>query len=258
MKLQDKVAVITGGSRGIGLGCVRVFVKHGATVVFCSDDEAEGLVVEKQFTDEGAAVRFVPADVRVEDDVQRLIDNAAAQHGRLDCLVNNVGWHPPAVEIDDIATADFEALIRLNLTSTFLGCKFAAPHLRKTAGSIINIASKVGLVGQAKAVSYVTTKAAQVGLTKALALDMAAAGVRVNAVCPAGVLTPMMQSWAATLENPDEALAKEDANHPLGRMASIDEIGEVCAFLASDEAAFVTGQAICPDGGAGLGYQRWD
>jgi len=114
----------------------------------------------------------------------------------------------------------------------------------------------VALVGQAAAPAYVSTKAGQIGLTRALALDLAADGVRVNAVCPAGVMTPLMQEWADTEYDPQEALRMVDRWHPLGRMATSEEVGEVCAFLASAEASFITGQVICPDGGAALGYAQ--
>ena len=112
----------------------------------------------------------------------------------------------------------------------------------------------MALVGQGAAASYVSTKAGQIGLTRALALDLAKDGERVNAVCPAGVMTPLMKAWADTEYDPAAALKIVDRWHPLGRMATIDEIGEVCAFLASKEASFMTGQVICPDGGAALGY----
>ena len=185
-----------------------------------------------------------------------LVERAVQRFGRLDCMVNNAGWHPPALTIEQTSVEDFENLLRLNLTSTFMGCKFAVPHLRKTRGTIINMSSEVALIGQAAAPSYVATKAGQIGLTRALALDLAPDGIRVNAVCPAGVMTPLMQEWANTQYDPQAALKMVDSWHPLGRMATIDEIGEVCAFLASSEAAFITGQTICPDGGAPLGYRR--
>jgi len=256
MKLQDHVAIITGGSKGIGFGCAQAFAKYGCRVVMAARGEEAGRAAEKQLTDAGHTALFVPTDVTREADMQALVETTVDRFGRLACLVNNAGWHPPAMTIDQTTVEDYEALLRLNLTSTFMGCKFALPHLRKTRGNIINMSSEVGLIGQAQAPAYVSTKAGQVGLTKALALDLASEGIRVNAVCPAGVMTPLMQDWANTEYDPEAALAMVDSWHPLGRMATIEEIGEVCAFLASNEAAFLTGQAICPDGGAALGYRR--
>ena len=255
MKLQDKVAVITGGSAGIGFGCARVFGKHGCKVVIGSRGRETGQAAEKQLTEAGYAALFIQTDVTVPSEMGRLIETAVDRFGRLDCMINNAGFHPPAETIDVVSVEDFEQLLRLNLTSTFCGCKLAVPHLRKTRGSIINISSEAGVFGQAEALRYATTKAGQIGLTKALALDLAPEGIRVNAVCPAGVLTPMWEQWAASLDDPGQALEMAKRAHPIGRLATIDEIGEVCAFLASEEASFITGQAICPDGGAGLGFR---
>ena len=256
MKLQNKVAVITGGSKGIGLGCARVFAKYGCRVVIAARGEEAGRAAEKELTNAGHTAVFVPTDVQEQADFEALVNTTVERFGRLDCIVNNAGWHPPAMSIDQTSVEDFEKLLRLNLTSTFMGCKLAVPHLRKTRGSIINMSSEVALIGQAAAPGYVSTKGGQLGLTRALALDLAPEGVRVNAVCPAGVMTPLMQEWADTQYDPAAALKMVDSWHPVGRMATIEEIGEVCAFLASDEAAFVTGQVICPDGGAALGYRR--
>lgn len=254
MKLQDKVAIITGGSKGIGLGCARVMGKHGCKVVIASRGDQAGKEAENDLRQAGIEARFISCDVTKESDMTNMVDQTIEAYGRLDCLINNAGWHPPAMSIDQISLDDFESLLRLNLTSTFLGCKLAVPHLLKTRGCIINMSSAVGEIGQAAAVSYVTTKAGQIGMSKALALDMAPLGVRVNAVAPAGVMTPLMQEWADTEYDPKAALEMVDRWHPIGRMATIDEIGEVCAFLASNEASFITGQVMLIDGGAGLGY----
>lgn len=256
MKLDGKVAIITGGSKGIGLGCARVFAQHGCKVVLAARGTAEGEAVQAALTKAGHTALFISCDVSIESDLRSLVETTVQRFGRLDCMLNNAGWHPPALTIDQTSVEDFEHLLRLNLTSTFMGCKFAVPHLRKTRGTIINMSSEVALIGQAAAPSYVATKAGQIGLTRALALDLAPDGIRVNAVCPAGVMTPLMQEWANSQYDPQAALKMVDSWHPLGRMATIDEIGEVCAFLASSEAAFITGQTICPDGGAPLGYRR--
>ncbi len=256
MKLQDTVAVITGGSKGIGLGCAKVFARYGCSVTIAARGERDGQAAARSIVDEGGKAVYVRCDVTSEDDVRSLVDGTVERLGRLDCFVNNAGWHPPAMTIDEISVADFEKLLRLNLTSTFMGCKYAVPHLRKTRGCIINMSSEVALMGQSDAPSYVSSKAGQIGLTKALAVDLGPEGVRVNAVCPAGVMTPLMKEWADTQYDPKAALEMVGGWHLLGRMATIEEIGEVCAFLASDEASFITGQAICPDGGASLGYRR--
>jgi L-fucose dehydrogenase len=256
MKLQGKVAVVTGGSKGIGLGCARVFARYGAAVVIAARGQEAGQQAEQELTDAGHAALFVQADVTREADVEALVDAAVDRFERLDCMLNGVGWHPPATPIDQMSLEDFHHHVQVNLTSTFLGCKHAVPHLRKTRGCIINMSDEVALIGQAEAPSYVAAKAGQIGLTRALALDLAAEGIRVNAVCPAGVLTPLLQEWAESHDDPETALGMVDSWHPLGRMATVEEIGEVCAFLASEEAAFITGQAICPDGGAALGYRR--
>jgi NAD(P)-dependent dehydrogenase (short-subunit alcohol dehydrogenase family) len=256
MKLAGKVALITGGTQGIGLGCARTFAKHGAAVVLASIDANGGPNVEEEFRAEGHKALFLLADVTQEAAVQGAIDNTIAHFGRLDCLVNNAGWHPPATGLAETRVEDFERLLRLNLTSTFMGCKYALPHLKLSRGSILIMSSEVALIGQAEASAYVASKAGQVGLAKALALELAPLGIRVNAVCPAGVMTPLMREWANTQYDPAGALATVDSWHPLGRMATIEEIGEVCAFLASEEASFITGQTICPDGGAVLGYRR--
>lgn len=254
MKLQGKVAVVTGGSKGIGLGCARAFAGHGAAVVIGARGEADGRAAEQGLVDAGHAALLVPCDVTCEDDLRRLIETAVERFGRLDCLVSNAGWHPPDMTIDQTGLADFERLLRWNLTSTFLGCKLAVPHLRKTRGTIIVMSSAVAVVGQKAAVSYVTTKAGQIGLTRALAADLAPEGIRVNAVLPGAVRTPLMEDWARTQsDDPEAFLALADRAHPLGRMGTIDEIGEICAFLASDESSFITGQTLYADGGVRLG-----
>lgn len=256
MKLKDQVAVITGGTQGIGLGCAEVFARHGAAVVVASNTPEIGHEVEHRLRESGHRALFIATDVTDETAVQSLAETTVAHFGRLDCWLNNAGWHPPSVTIEETSVADFEQLLRLNLTSTFMGCKYAVPHLAATRGSIINMSSEVALIGQGQAPAYVASKAGQIGLTRALAIDLAPRGVRVNAVCPAGVMTPLMRQWADSQYDPAASLKMVDSWHLLGRMATPEEIGEVCAFLASSEASFMTGQVLCPDGGAALGYRR--
>lgn len=256
MKLSGKVVIVTGGAQGIGLGCARAMSAHGATIVIADRDLAAGQAAVDDLRRLGRVADFISTDVTIETQFARTIEETVARFKRLDCLVNNAGWHPPAQTIDDATVEEFESLVRLNLTSTFIGSKLAVPRLRTTRGTLIFMSSEVALIGQGAAPAYVATKAGQIGLMRALALDLAADGVRVNAICPAGVMTPLMRQWADTQYDPAAALAMVDSWHALGRMATIDEIGEVAAWLASDESSFVTGQTICPDGGAALGYRR--
>src|SRR5687768_916709 len=148
MKLKDKVAIITGGAKGIGQGCARVLAKHGAHVVVADRDDKAGAATVAEIKAAGGRAAFMHCDVTKEEDIRGVIEITVRQHGRLDCMVNNAGWHPPAVTIDQISVADFEAQLRLNLTSTFIGCKYAVPHLRKTKGSIVVMSSMTGKLGQ--------------------------------------------------------------------------------------------------------------
>ena len=253
-RLDEKVAVITGSGRGIGRGCALVFAREGCKVVVATRTEGSGTKTVKDIEDEGGEALFVQTDVSVPAQLAEAVNTAVERYGRLDVLINNAGWHPPSMTIDETDLEDFESLLRLNLTSTFLGCKYAVKHLRKTRGCIINIASMVGILGQNNAVSYCATKAGQIGLTKALAMELAPVGVRVNAVLPAGVDTPLMHEWASSMPDTEASLQLVDAIHPIGRMATAEEIGRACLFLASEDAAFVTGHSLQVDGGASLDY----
>ncbi len=250
MRYADRVVVVTGGTRGIGEGIVRAFVREGARVVAVSNERAAG---EDLAAEVGNGCVFAYADVRVEHEVRAVIDGAADRHGRLDCLVNNAGTHMAHRAIDDITPAEFRALIELNLVSQFLACRIALPHLRRTGGSIINMASLVGSIGQAHAVDYVATKGAIVALTKALAIDEAAHGVRVNSVSPGNIDTPLWQSFADAADDPGAARQEGAAAQWLARLGTADEVGRLCVYLAA-EATYTTGVDHLVTGGAELGY----
>ncbi len=257
MRYKDKVVIITGGSKGIGLGCVKIFVSEGgARVVFCSRNEAEGRAVEAEMNAMGpGSAHFVRADVSRVEDIQRLIDGTAERFGRIDCLINNAGWHPPHKPIDDFSVEDFRALLDLNLVSYFAACKLALPHLRRVQGNIINMSSLVGSMGQIGATTYVATKGGITAFTKALAVDEAAHGVRVNAVSPGNVYTPLWQEAIDAAPDPARCRADGDAAQLLGRMGTIEEAGRLCLFIAA-EATFTTGVDHILSGGAELGYGR--
>jgi NAD(P)-dependent dehydrogenase (short-subunit alcohol dehydrogenase family) len=169
--------------------------------------------------------------------------------------VNNAGWHPAHKSIDGFSIEEFRALLQLNVISIFAACKFALPHLRKTQGNIINMSSLVGTMGQLHAGTYVATKSAIIGLTKALAIDEAAHGVRVNCVSPGNVYTPLWQEAIDAAADPEQCRADGEAAQLLGRMGTINEVGKLCVFIAS-EASFTTGVDHIISGGAELGYGR--
>jgi NAD(P)-dependent dehydrogenase (short-subunit alcohol dehydrogenase family) len=256
MDYRNKVVVVTGGTKGIGEGCVRAFVDAGARVVFCArhQDEGDRLAAELNQSGNGESI-FIKCDVAKTDEIQRLIASTLDKYGQLDCLINNAGWHPPHKPIDDFSVDEFRDLLDLNLVSIFAACKFALPYLRESKGNIINMSSLVGSMGQLYATTYVATKGAITAFTKALAIDEAVHGVRVNSVSPGNVFTPLWQQGIDESNNPEETRANGEAAQPLGRMGTIEEAGKLCLFIAA-EATFTTGVDHILSGGAELGYGK--
>jgi NAD(P)-dependent dehydrogenase (short-subunit alcohol dehydrogenase family) len=240
MRFRDKVVVVTGGTKGIGEGCVEVFAEAGAHVIFCGLEPELGAAVARRVTR--------------HDELETLVAETVARHGRLDCLVNNAGWHPPHRPIDGFTLAEFRSLLELNLVSLFALCRMALPHLRTTHGSIVNIASLVGTMGQRHATTYVATKGAVLAFTKALALDEAP-HVRVNSVSPGNVFTPLWQEAIDAASDPAACREAGEAAQPLGRMGTPREVGLLCLYLAAD-ATFTTGVDHIVSGGAELGYGK--
>ena len=256
MTFKDKVVLVTGASKGIGEGCVRVFVQAGARVVFCARGEKAGRALEKQVNAAGPGkADFLSCDVSRVDQVAGVVDETVKRHRRLDCLINNAGWHPPHKPIDDFTAQEFRDLLELNLISMFVACQRALPHLRKTKGSIINMSSLVGQMGQLHATTYVATKGAITAFTKALAVDEAVHDVRVNSVSPGNIWTPLWEEAINQSPDPQRCKADGEAAQLLGRMGTIEEAGKLCLFLAS-EATFTTGVDHLLSGGAELAYGR--
>lgn len=256
MRYADKVVIVTGGTKGIGLGCVRAFVGAGSKVVFCARGEKEGAALAEELTRRGPGQAvFMRCDVSKVEEVERLVDATVERFGRLDCLVNNAGWHPPHKPIDDFSLDDFRALLELNVVSVFALAKLALPHLRRTRGSIVNVASLVATIGQHHATTYVATKGAVKSFTKALAVDEAVHGVRVNSISPGNVFTPLWQQAIDAAPDPAACRADGEAAQWAGRMGTPEEVGRLCLFLASD-ATFTTGVDHIISGGAEIGYGR--
>lgn len=223
-------------------------------MVFCARGGTAGEQLEAELNKAGPGTcKFVPCDVSKEAELKNLIDVTVQLHGRIDCLVNNAGWHPPHVPTDDTSADDFRDLLNLNLISYFLASKFALPFLRQTQGNIINLSSLVGIIGQKQAAPYVATKGAITAMSKAMAVDEARYHVRVNTISPGNVMTPLWRECAA--RNPDAAAAIREGEtcQLLGRMGTEEESGKAAVFLAAD-ATFCTGIDLLLSGGAELNY----
>eukprot|EP00038_Savillea_parva_P013077 m.208836 g.208836 ORF g.208836 m.208836 type:complete len:277 (-) comp24252_c0_seq1:252-1082(-) len=251
-----KCTVITGGSKGIGEGCARVFFEAGSNVVICSRTDKDGLALIAELNEsakDGQRAVFVRCDVSKVDELEHVIATAVKVFGRIDCLINNAGWHPPPKTIDDFSVEDMKDLFQLNFISYFAACKFALPHLRKTRGNIINMGSWVGLHGQAQAPTYSATKGAIASFSKSLAIDEAPNGVRVNVVSPGNIWTPLWKSWADGETDPQAAVDAGDKVQVMGRKGTIIETGRLCLAIAADM-TFTTGVDHVQSGGAELGY----
>ncbi len=255
MVFENRCVIITGGAKGIGAGCVEVFHAAGGKIGLLDlDRKAAEQLAERLNAKRENSVRFLECDVSDFERLEKCIDEIVEHFGQLDSMINNAGVHPPATAIDDFSIEQMQQLMNINFMSTYAGAKFALPYLRKTKGTIINISSMTAVLGQRLSTAYAATKGAQVSFTKALALEAGEQGVRVNAVLPSNVDTPLMREWAETLEDPQSALERVASLQVFKRMATPREIGQVCLFLASDQSSFITGQAIEADGGAALDY----
>jgi len=255
--LKNKVTIITGGSRGIGEGCVRLFASCEGNVVFCAPkvDENEGKKLEQEINSLSGNKRcmFVTCDVTQEAEVINLIDLAVKQYGHIDYLINCAGWHPPTRTIDQFTTIEFVNLFNLNVLGTFMTCKYALPYIRQSKGSIVNIGSVVSVIGQKEAVTYVATKGAVEAMSKALAIDEAQHGVRVNCVSPGCIDTPLLRSFMASYEDPKDTVASLNQQILIPRLGSTEEIAKSCLFLVRD-ATYVTGHNLMVTGGLECGY----
>ncbi|MBJ20838.1 MAG: glucose 1-dehydrogenase [bacterium] len=258
-QLEDKVAIITGGTSGIGAATAALFVEHGARVVIAGRSRHRGREVA-ELIGEGACYREV--DVGCSDQIESLIRNAHAEFGRIDCLFNNAGLLGSGGGIGELTVEDFEETVNVNLRSVFLGMKFVAPIMKSQAfGSIINNASVAAYRFGYGTHFYSMAKAAVIHLTRTVAIEMGEHHVRVNSISPGFIATPMMlgdQPPEATVSA--EAMSRLEtqlaASTPIPRSGYPEDIAHAALYLASDQSSFVNGLDLVVDGGATRG-QRW-
>jgi NAD(P)-dependent dehydrogenase (short-subunit alcohol dehydrogenase family) len=240
-----KVALVTGAAAGIGKACVDAFVADDWKVVAVDvDEEGLALVAEQH----GDAVATLRGDVAQRSTNERAVEEALRRHGRLDCAVANAGINLPKL-IDDTTDDEFDRLIDVNVRGPVYIAQAAHRHLADSGGTLVIVASKTGLVAQRNSAVYVATKGAAIQLARALALDWAPEGIRVNALCPGIVDTPMVQSFNEQLPDPESARREQEKAQPLGRLARPEECAAAVLFLASESASFITGVALPVDGG---------
>jgi NAD(P)-dependent dehydrogenase (short-subunit alcohol dehydrogenase family) len=248
-RLTNKVALITGGTSGIGEATAILFAKEGASVAITGRNHKRGEEVRDKIMRAGGKSIFIPTDVRRSDDCRRAVEQTLAAFGQLDILFNNAGVFYPHT-IVDCSEQEWDEQLDVNLKGTFLMSKFALPEMiRRGSGVIINNSSGWGIVGGDSAVAYCASKGGVVLLTKAMAIDHGRQGIRVNCICPGDVETPMLPEDARMRGLNWQDYLAGCANRPLGRIGTSDEIAKAALFLASDDSSFMTGAALVVDGG---------
>lgn len=247
-KLAGKVTIVTGAASGIGEATALLFAAEGASVLAADRDRERGEAVVKAITDKGGTASFLATDVSKPEDVQAMIAAAVKAYGKLDVIFNNAGiegeMNKPTA---DCTLENWDRVIAINLTGVFLGMKYAIPEMLKAGGgSIINNASVAGVVGFAGIPAYCAAKGGVIQLTKTAAVEYATQKIRVNAICPGVIWTPMVQR--ATGDSA-EGRAAFEAMEPVGRFGTAEEIANMALFLASDDSSFCTGAPFIVDGG---------
>lgn len=244
---HDQVALVTGASSGIGRATALAFAAVGAKVVAADTNELLGQTLVTDIRERGGEGIFIKTDVSSDRDVGQLIDQAVRQYGRIDVAFNNAGIEGDMAATMDCTEQNWDRVIAVNLKGVWLCMKHELPHmLKRRRGAIVNCASIAGLVGFQSLPAYVASKHGVVGLTRTAALEYAKTGVRINAVCPGVILTPMVERVITADARMQSQL---ESSEPVGRLGKPEEIASAVLWLCSDGASFVTGQALAVDGG---------
>lgn len=248
LELKDKVVMITGGAKGIGAAIARAVVAEGAVPVIVDRDAAAAEQLQKEIS-AGARSLFVTADLCSDADCSAAVVQATKEFGRIDALINNAGIND-RVGLEHGSPQEYLDSLRRNLLHYYAMAHYALPHLKKSNGAIVNISSKTAITGQGGTSGYASSKGAILALTREWAVDLLSFGIRVNAIVPSEVMTPLYRQWLDTFPNPEEKLQHIVAKIPLGkRMTTADEIAAMATFLISAKASHITGQHLFVDGG---------
>ena len=249
MRLKDRVAIVTGASKGIGWAIAAAFAQEGAHDTICSRTASEGEKAADAMRAADRDVVYKQADVSVIADAQRLVEETVDRWGRLDVLCNNAGIGMLRT-LEETTEEEWRHLMSINLDGAFHCSKFAIPAMRGTGGgSIINIASVASFVGFQADAAYCASKGGLLMLTRQMALDYAPENIRVNAICPGFIRTPELEHYLRQKPDPEAARAEVVAYHPIGRIGEPEEVATVAVFFASDESSFVSGAHLTVDGG---------
>jgi NAD(P)-dependent dehydrogenase (short-subunit alcohol dehydrogenase family) len=246
--VESRVVLVTGGGYGIGRGIVQEFASHHEAVVIADLNDERGTLLESSIRVSGGQALFVHADVRVEAQIQALIERTIGAFGRIDVLCNNAGierYRRP----EEYTLDDWNDISETNLRGAFLCTKYAHPFLKERCGCIIHISSVQAFANEGRISAYAATKAGLLGLTRSMALDFASEGIRVNAICPGAIQTGMMEAFLDREADPEEAVQTLGRSIPLGRVGQPADIARVAYFLASPAASYMTGATLIVDGG---------
>jgi NAD(P)-dependent dehydrogenase (short-subunit alcohol dehydrogenase family) len=249
LRLENKVVLVTGAGSGIGRAICRVFASEGAKILAADLDGATAAETAREVREAHGEAESTPADVASSDDVEAMVRGCIDRFGRIDILCNNAGIGSTKNAADTPLDV-WERVFSVNARGTFLCCKHAIPYMLKAGGgSIVNMAAVAGLIGVKNRAAYCASKAAVISLTRSIAVDYVEAGIRCNCVCPATVDSPWVDRLLALADDPVQERAALEARQPLGRLGTPEEVAKAFLYLASDDAAFVTGSSLVIDGG---------
>jgi len=257
MKLENKVAIVTGGAMGIGKGIAKVFLQEGASVVIADVNRKVGEETAAELKKDGRGPVFIECDVADEKAIKRMVEGTVERFKALHVLVNNAGIGVYKTVLDT-STEEWDRCLAVNLRGVFLCSKYAIPHIKAAGGgAIVNVASVHSYQNVGGTAPYAASKGGVVTLTRVMAIDYGKDRIRVNAICPGWIYTPLIQGIFAGDPDPEKAKAAVERRQVLGRLGTAEEVGQAAAFLASDESSYITGASLMVDNGMTAMLESW-